>query len=312
MHLPEAHIIEAMSIDAAHADDGTIKFHTPLDDGHQVESVILPMTSKSGRLRHTLCVSSQVGCAMGCTFCETAQMGLMRSLTAEEILLQWSVAHHRFGTTIDNIVFMGMGEPLDNAETVIESIRQLTDQTGPSIAPSRISVSTVGRIDGLQRLSELVSEPGFHRIRLAVSVNAPNDTIRSSIMPLNRAMPMAALHSALVQWIQRHRFPILIEYVLIPGVNDEMKHAEELALWIAGLPCRVNVIPYNPRRDSPWPAPDDETVDAFATTLRNQGLAVSRRITLGRSLMAACGQLGTELIRKRRHVQIETATVRTG
>jgi 23S rRNA (adenine2503-C2)-methyltransferase len=308
MHLSEAQSIADMPIDEARAEDGTIKFHTPLHDGHQVESVILPMTSKSGRLRHTLCVSSQVGCAMGCTFCETAQMGLMRSLTADEILLQWSVAHHRFGTTIDNIVFMGMGEPLDNVDTVIDSIRRLTDHTGPSIAPSRISVSTVGRLDGLARLSELVSEPGFHRVRLAVSVNAPNDAIRSSIMPLNRAMPMAALHAALVQWIERHRFPILLEYVLIPGVNDEPAHAKELAGWIDGLPCRVNVIPYNPRRDSPWPAPDEQTVDDFATTLRANGLAVSRRITLGRSLMAACGQLGTELIRKRRHVRIGTAS----
>ena len=301
----EAQTIAAMHIDQARADDGTIKFHTPLDDGHQVESVILPMTSKSGRLRNTLCVSSQVGCAMGCTFCETAQMGLMRSLTADEILLQWSVAHHRFDTTIDNIVFMGMGEPLDNVDAVIQSIRLLTDQTGPSIAPSRISVSTVGRIDGLARLSELVAEPGFHRLRLAVSVNASNDTVRSSIMPLNRAMPMADLRAALQQWIERHRLPILIEYVLIPGVNDVVHHAAELATWIDDLPCRVNLIPYNPRRDSPWSAPAEESVDAFATALREQGLAVSRRITMGRSLMAACGQLGTELIRKRRHVQID-------
>ena len=303
---PEAPTNQTKPVNEAHADDGTIKFHTPLHDGHQVESVILPMTSKSGRLRRTLCVSSQVGCAMGCTFCETAQMGLMRSLDVDEILLQWSIATHHFKTTIDNIVFMGMGEPLDNADTVIESIRRLTDRTGPCIAASRISVSTVGRIDGLAKLSALVSEPGFHRIRLAVSVNASNDTVRSGIMPLNRAMPMAALHQALQRWIELHRLPILIEYVLIPGVNDEHEHAGELAEWIGELPCRVNVIPYNPRRDSPWAAPDDGTIERFASALRGHGLAVSRRITLGRSLMAACGQLGTERIRKRRHVQVTT------
>ena len=301
----DASDITTMPAEVARADDGTIKFHTALDDGHQVESVILPMTSKSGRLRHTLCVSSQVGCAMGCTFCETAQMGLMRSLTAQEILLQWSVARHAFDTLIDNIVFMGMGEPLDNVEAVIESIRLLTNQRGPGIAPSRISVSTVGRIDGLKRLSEFVAEPGFHRVRLAVSINASNDTVRSSIMPLNRAMPMADLRAALQQWIQRHRLPILIEYVLIPGVNDDLIHTEELADWIGGLPCRINLIPYNPRRASPWPAPEEEDVVTFADALRAHGLAVSRRITLGRSLMAACGQLGTERIRRRKLVDLD-------
>lgn len=305
MPFPDASTIAAMSIEDTRADDGTIKFHTPLADGHQVESVILPMTSKSGRLRHTLCVSSQVGCAMGCTFCETAQMGLMRSLTAQEILLQWAVAHHHFHTIIDNIVFMGMGEPLDNVDSVIESIRLLTDQRGPCIAPSRISVSTVGRIDGLERLSTLVAEQGFHRIRLAVSINASNDAIRSSIMPLNRAMPMTDLRAMLARWIERHRLPILIEYVLIPGVNDELAHTRELADWIGDLPCRVNLIPYNPRRNSPWPAPGEQDVEAFATALRGHGLAVSRRITLGRSLMAACGQLGTERIRRRKLINLE-------
>ena len=238
---PEAPTNQTKPVNEAHADDGTIKFHTPLHDGHQVESVILPMTSKSGRLRRTLCVSSQVGCAMGCTFCETAQMGLMRSLDVDEILLQWSIATHHFKTTIDNIVFMGMGEPLDNADTVIESIRRLTDRTGPCIAASRISVSTVGRIDGLAKLSALVSEPGFHRIRLAVSVNASNDTVRSGIMPLNRAMPRPLCTRPRAA-DRAHRLPILIEYVLIPGVNDEHEHAGELAEWIGELPCRVNVI----------------------------------------------------------------------
>lgn len=304
MRAPNRQHVASLDIRHAHAGDGTIKFIVGLEDGHDIESVILTLASRTGRLRRTLCVSSQVGCAMGCTFCETAQMGLVRSLTPEEILLQWSVARYCFDTRIDNIVYMGMGEPLDNVDAVIESIRGFVDQKGPSIASSRISVSTVGRIDGIKRLSSLVAEDGFHRVRLAVSVNAPSDDIRNSIMPLNKAMPMDDLHDALTTWTRLHRLPILIEYVLIPGVNDDLEHARQLASWIDDLPCRVNLIPYNPRRNSPWPAPAEDQVDAFRIALLDTGLQVSRRITLGRSLMAACGQLGTEHIRKRQHVCI--------
>ncbi len=306
MQAPDRQYVEELDIRHERAEDGTIKFQTRLEDGHDIESVILPLTGSTGRVRRTLCVSSQVGCAMGCTFCETAQMGLVRSLAPREILLQWSVARYHFDTMIDNIVFMGMGEPLDNVEAVIESIRGLVDQRGPSIAPSRISVSTVGRIDGILKLSQLVSEPGFGRIRLAVSVNAPNDDIRSSIMPLNRAMPMNNLRASLMTWTRTHRLPILIEYVLIPEVNDRAEHADQLAAWIGDLPCRINLIPYNPRRNSPWPSPSDDLVDTFRTALAGHGLSVNRRITLGRSLMAACGQLGSEEIRNRNRVKVNS------
>ena len=147
--------IEVRSIDA---DDGTTKFLIRLPDGHETESVILPLTGKQGRTRNTLCLSSQVGCAMGCTFCETAQMGLIRHLSTSEILLQWHVATHHFKREIRNIVFMGMGEPLDNVEAVIGAIRVLVDRRGPSLASSRIAISTVGRVDGIQRLSQFVSD----------------------------------------------------------------------------------------------------------------------------------------------------------
>ncbi len=304
MQAPGPQHIEDIEVSHARAEDGTIKFLTGLEDGHEVESVILPLRGSTGRIRRTLCVSSQVGCAMGCTFCETAQMGLVRSLDASEILLQWSVARYRFNSVIDNIVFMGMGEPLDNVEAVIESIQGLVDQQGPSIASSRISVSTVGRIDGIRKLSRFISESSFGRIRLAVSINAPNDEIRSSIMPLNRAMPMNDLHDALVDWTTTHRWPILLEYVLIPGVNDRVEHADQLAGWVDGLPCRINLIPYNPRRNSPWDPPTDNAVEAFGSALAAHGLPVNRRITMGRSLMAACGQLGNEEIRKRKRIPV--------
>ncbi len=276
------------------------KYTQRLDGRLETESVLLPQTSRTGNARVSLCVSSQVGCAMGCAFCETAQMGLLKSLTTAQIVAQWHAARHALGAQVDNIVFMGMGEPMDNVEAVIRAIRVFAGHNGPAVPPSRISVSTVGRIDGIHRLAELVTEPGFRQVRLAVSLNAPNDRIRSGLMPLNRAMPMADLMQAMQAWPAPKRLPILIEYVLIPGVNDEPAHADELCDYLAPLPCTVNVIPYNPRRDSPWPAPTEADVDAFVTRIRARGQFVKRRRTLGRAVMGACGQLGNAGIRRRR------------
>lgn len=278
---------------------GTIKFTLGLDDGHESESVILPMTGKTGRERLTLCLSSQVGCALGCGFCETAAMGFIRNLTVAEILDQWHVARHRLGSLITNIVFMGMGEPMENLEAVLQAIRVLTDRSGPGIAPSRIAVSTVGRTKGIERYREFMTHPDFHRVRLAVSVNAPNAEIRRKLMPVTLADPMPNLHQAMSNWLLSGGQPILVEYVLIPGINDEADHPRQLAEWIGDLDCRINVIPYNPRRDSPWAAPKDENVNTFIDRLRSHGCRVHRRKTLGRDVMAACGQLGNEHIRRR-------------
>lgn len=271
------------------------------DDGLETESVIIPMRSRAGRLNHTLCVSSQVGCAMGCRFCETAQMGLLKNLSAPQIVAQWYAARHVYGVPIRNVVFMGMGEPMDNVDAVLQAIRVLSDRNGPGVAPANISVSTVGRTRGIRRYAALASEPGFRKLKLAVSVNAPNDDIRSSIMLLNRAEPMAELMDALLEW-SRSGAPILIEYVLIPGVNDDLSHADELCEYLRPLACKVNVIPYNPRRDSPWPAPEESSVEAFVERVIANGVFVKRRRTLGRSVMAACGQLGNPQIRRRRMV----------
>ena len=290
-------------------DEGvTRKLALALEDGLEVETVILPQQSKSGRWRSTLCVSSQVGCAMGCGFCETAQMGLLRRLSAGEIVAQWWAARWRHDASISNIVFMGMGEPLDNVEAVIGAIRVLADQNGPAVAPSRVSVSTVGRTKGIERLSELAREPGFRQLRLAVSVNAPNDDIRSQIMPINRAEPMADLMDAMLAWPGPERTRILIEYVLIPGVNDAFEHADELAEYLRPLRCTVNVIPYNPRRDSPWPAATPEDADRFVARLEAAGQFTRRRRTFGRSVMGACGQLGNPGVRRRRFVDLGAPT----
>ena len=184
--------------------------------------------------------------------------------------------------TITNIVFMGMGEPTDNIKEVLQAIRVLTEHGGPAIAPSRISVSTVGRAQGIERLAEFANEPGFRQLRLAVSLNAPNDEVRQSIMPVNRAEPLANLRAAMDAWPAGDRLPILVEYVLIPGVNNAPGHANQVAEFLAGLSVNLNVIPYNPIRDSPWPAPTESEVIAFCEEARSAGLRTKRRRTMGR------------------------------
>ena len=274
-------------------DFGTKKFLLKLHDGLETESVILPIDGFNKK-RHTLCVSSQVGCAMGCDFCQTAQMGLLRNLTTAEIIAQWHAAHHALGTKIDNIVFMGMGEPLENLDAVIPAIEILADNNGPAIASSRICVSTVGRIEGIKLLAAKARTNGYKRLSLAFSVNAPNDEIRKSIMPLARAVSMEDLREAIMTYPRHHKGGVLAEYVLIPGVNDADEHALEICDYLKPIGCGLNVIPYNPRENSPWPAPTEESVDKFVALAKSTGQFVRRRITLGRDAMAACGQLGNK------------------
>ena len=283
----------------------------------KTESVLIPMIGKSGRSTYTLCVSSQVGCAMGCTFCETAQMGLIRSLTAAEIVGQWYTATHVLKRTVKNLVFMGMGEPMDNLENVLQAVAVLTDHNGAAVPMSHITVSTVGRVDGMERMKAKLSDTGWHRLNLAVSLNAPNDEVRSRIMPINRAVPMGALREALMAWPIYGGGKLCIEYVLIPGVNDAPEHAREIAEWVRPINSEyqrrtegtsprtvLNLIPYNPRRNSPWPAPTEADVDRFLNLLIDAGVFVKRRRTKGRDMMGACGQLGAAEIRKRRLVEL--------
>jgi len=265
----------------------------------ETESVLIPMIGKKGLRTYTLCVSSQVGCAMGCTFCETAQMGLIRSLTAGEIVQQWFAARHEVGLAPKNIVFMGMGEPMDNLDQVLRAIAVLTDHNGAAVPMNKITVSTVGRLDGIRRLAEQVRRPGWHRLNLAVSVNAPDDATRSAIMPINRAAPLAALGEELRRWPRFGGGAICLEYVLIPGVNDTREHAAAMAEFARPLHHCVNVIPYNPRRDSPWPAPREEDVDRFLAWLLAAGAYAKRRRTKGREMMGACGQLGNPEIQRK-------------
>ncbi len=197
---------------------------------------------------------------------------------------------------VRNVVFMGMGEPLDNYDHVLQAIRVLMDPNGLSFATERVTISTVGRVAGIRKLAAL----GWRRLNLAVSLNAPNDEIRSRLMPYNRLEPMATLRAALLEYPLRKCQFFMMEYVLIPGVNDARAHAFEVAEYLRPLKCMLNVIPYNPRQDSPWPAPTEESVTQFMTWLTEAGQGCKRRITKGRDHMAACGQLGNRALARRR------------
>ena len=308
----------------------TAKFVLRHEDGLETESVLIPMPRSTGTTT-TLCVSSQVGCAMGCRFCETAQMGLIKNLRADQIVHQWFAATHRVQRSSErpvknpqaqgavknpqaqgamkNIVFMGMGEPTDNIDEVIQAIRVLTDHDGAKVPASNISISTVGNPDGIEKIGALVREDGFHRLNLALSLNAPNDEIRSQIMPVNKAWPMARLKDALLSFPRYSQAAFCVEYVLIPGVNDADAHCDEVCAFLRDIRCSLNVIPYNPRRNSPWPAPDEGDVERFIARAVANGQFTKRRGTKGRNVMAACGQLGNERIRARRFVGGSEETV---
>ncbi|MFH1982412.1 MAG: 23S rRNA (adenine(2503)-C(2))-methyltransferase RlmN [Pseudomonadota bacterium] len=263
--------------------DGVVKFITRLADGEEIESVLLPM-----KTHRTLCVSSQVGCRMGCRFCETAKMGLRRQLSVAEIVGQVFNARRRYGENIRNVVFMGMGEPFDNFDTVVQAIRVLNDQRGLDIALKFITVSTVGRVDGIRRLAAL----GMPLLKLAVSLNAARDDLRSHLMPVNRSVPLAALQRALVEYPMRSDYTLMVGYVLIPGVNDTPEDAVALADFVAPLPVKVNLIAFNPGTSAPYRAPDDDEITAFRNRLIAARVQVQPRPPRGRDLMAACGQLG--------------------
>ncbi len=260
-----------------------VKLAIALPDGRLVESVAIPMATHT-----TLCISSQVGCRMGCRFCETGRMGLKRHLTAAEIVGQVYLARSVSGYPVGNIVLMGMGEPLDNFGPVCQAIRVLTDDHGFNLAKRRITLSTVGLVDGIRELAA----GGAPLPQLAVSLNAPTDRIRSQLMPINRVHSMAALRRALMAYPLHPKGAIFIEYVLIHGVNDHPDHADALAEFLAPLRVKVNLIPCNPRSDHPFRPPAPEAADRFRDRLLAHKLFVRKRAIKGQSVMAACGQLG--------------------
>jgi 23S rRNA (adenine2503-C2)-methyltransferase len=215
-------------------------------------------------------------------------MGLIRSLNAGEIVEQVFTARHRLGVDVRNVVFMGMGEPLDNLDNVVQAIRVLEDQRGMDIARRYITVSTAGLIDGVDRLARLDDGP----VNLAVSLNAPTDDIRSRIMPINRSNPMAALKASLLDYPLRKKATFFMEYVLIAHINDRPEHARALSRYLSPLRVKLNLIAFNPTPGSGLQAPSPEAVERFRSWLEEDKIFVRRRDEKGGVIMAACGQLG--------------------
>lgn len=263
--------------------DGIVKLVFCLSDGLEIESVVVPMANHT-----SVCVSSQAGCRMGCRFCRTGRMGLKRNLNADEIVAQVYVAKVLMGFNVRNVVFMGMGEPLDNFDALIRAIRILEDQRGLDIAKRRMTVSTAGLVDGIQQLKA----QHWPQLRLAVSLNAPDDAVRNRLMPINHRFPLTPLKAALQDFPLGRGNALFVEYVLIKGQNDQPGHARQLAEYLRGLPVKLNLIPFNPGQDLPFQAPSPDDVERFRRALVAEGIFVRLRGAKGVTICAACGQLG--------------------
>ena len=272
-----------------HCDGATGKFLLKTSDQLEIESVLIPMNAGG-----TLCISSQVGCRMGCAFCETGRMGLLRNLTTAEIISQVFIARFVLKFQIRNIVFMGMGEPFDNYEQVMQAVRILTDPQGFGFGRTHLTISTSGCVDGIDRLLQ-EPEPIPN---LAVSINAPYDEARQKLMPINRKYNLQALYQAMQNFCQKTGRKILIAYVLIKDQNDSLDYAEALAHYLRDLPVKINVIPYNPQSHDRYRPPDLPVIQAFVSRLRTLGYQVLFRQTKGQKIMAACGQLGNLQLRR--------------
>jgi 23S rRNA (adenine2503-C2)-methyltransferase len=267
-----------------HSKDGAVKFGFRLDDGAIIESVLIPEED-----RQTLCVSSQVGCAMGCTFCLTGDMGFRRNLTTSEIINQvcavrdWTIAQDM--GTLTNIVFMGMGEPLANLSPLLDAISILTEQRGLDFSNRRITVSTCGLVPQMMQLGEQTD------VNLAVSLHATDDAVRSSLMPINKKYPVSELIEACRTYRQKRRKRIMFEYTLLDGINDADIDAEQLAALLRDIPCKINLLSVNAIADSAFQSPGAAKVLHFQQILRNHGFTVFIRTSRGEDISAACGQL---------------------
>ena len=260
--------------------DGTVKFLYQLEDGNTIESVL--MDYKHG---YSICISTQVGCNMGCTFCASTVGGKVRDLEAGEILDQVLFTAKGEGKRISNIVLMGIGEPLDNYENVLRFLKNVNDEHGINIGYRHISLSTCGLVLGIHRLAE-ENIP----LTLSISLHAPNDTIRNQTMPVSRKYPYRELLDAVKQYVKKTGRRVSFEYTLIKDVNDQPEHAKELIGHLKGMLCHVNLIPVNPARGSMSPSEKNRILQ-FQKELISGGLNATVRRTLGTDINAACGQL---------------------
>ena len=286
-----------LSLKRAHiSEDGTTKLL--LDAGNApLETVVIPTERRT-----TVCVSSQSGCARGCTFCATAKMGLGRNLTAGEIVAQVVLATNYAPASVPvrNVVFMGMGEPMDNLDEVLRAIDIMTEDAGLGLGARFITVSSVGV---LPKMEEFVRRS---RARLAISLNATSDETRGEIMPVNRRWDIHELLDFIDRWATEDR-PILVEYILMAGVNDSLVDAQRLSQMMGGMAVRMNLIPLNPHPGSPFERPTPESVDVFHRFLVSEGMAAFVRKPRGDEIAAACGQLNRPEVRTNRSMKIQAA-----
>lgn len=281
IHLPE------IAYDAISA-DGTRKWLLQLDDGNRIETVYIPEDG-----RGTLCVSSQVGCALDCSFCSTGRRGFNRNLSTAEIISQvWLAAclideEKKPGRKITNVVLMGMGEPLLNFDNVVRAVRIMMDDFAYGLSKRRVTISTAGVVPAIDKLGDLID------MRLAVSLHAPDDELRNSLVPLNRKYPLQTLMAACRRFIdkQNSRSRITFEYVLLDGVNDSDEHARALIRLLKGIPTLMNLIPFNPFEDSGYKTSPKKRVERFNQILADAGITTVVRRTRGDDIDAACGQL---------------------
>ena len=262
--------------------DGTKKVLFRLEDGLLIESVLIP-----GKNHWTLCVSTQAGCKMACSFCLTGKRGFKRNLLPSEItgqltMLQFNVPE---GIAIKNIVMMGMGEPLDNYENTLEALRIITSPLGPGFSCRRITISTCGLTPMIRQLGKDIS------VNLAISLNAPDNETRSHLMPINRKYPLAGLLQACRDYPMPGRRRLTFEYVLIGGINASPRDAERLSHLLMGIPCKLNLIPLNEFPDSPFIAPAEDDIQAFREILVKHHYTAVIRTSKGNDILAACGQL---------------------
>ncbi|HUW18161.1 MAG TPA: 23S rRNA (adenine(2503)-C(2))-methyltransferase RlmN [Sedimentisphaerales bacterium] len=277
------HISNLKTVRTFEDPDRTIKYLFELQDGNRIEAVLL---SDGGR--KTACISTQAGCAMNCAFCATAKLKFRRNLTAAEIVDQVN-AIHKEGHKISNVVYMGMGEPLENYEAVVRSVRILNHPAGWNIGIRHLTISTCGIPPAIEKLACEDVHP-----RLAISLNAPADSLRTKLMPINSKYPIAAIINAVKVYQMRTRGRVTFEYVLIKGLNDKVMHAGMLAKLLAGLRCNVNLIEYNPHPGCQSVASGKEAIERFAGTLEKAGIETVIRFKKGQRIKAGCGQLGAD------------------
>jgi 23S rRNA (adenine2503-C2)-methyltransferase len=294
-------IVAAPQVNFAHTSlDGTRKWLFDVGVTNGIETVFIPEEE-----RGTLCVSSQVGCALECTFCSTGRQGFNRNLSVAEIVGQLWYAHHilrgtdnrTLGTSSDrpvtNVVMMGMGEPLANFENVVTALGVMLDDHAYGLSRRRVTVSTSGIVPAMDRLAERCP------VALAVSLHAPNDALRDELVPINKKYPLKELMAACQRYlVHAPRDFITFEYVMLAGVNDHAEHARELIALTRDVPCKFNLIPFNPFPDSGYQKPGAESLRVFRQILQDAGLVVTTRKTRGDDIAAACGQLAGQVADK--------------